>query len=717
MKTSTTPQNEDTPKTTQTKSTKKSAKSRAKSNKLEINNSSSSSKNATGNLSSSTTAAQLITHQQQNNQTNQLNIVTTPTTPTSSYMSGGGVFDASMPQHGSGGVSGGSGGRDELNTTSRSNHKSYAGLEPRSIKIIWEQHDQSDVELSGEVCARVAEDASYRLWELINNIKTYARHSGGSITYDLVNEVLRDSDVPPCLGAMDSDWDRIDYDGSYFFYSDKIIELRDEYQKDVTFNMPQGADFKCSWPMEDKHMENIRKYVPAFIYVALNASTDDLDAVLTEAAFSSLMGHCYRLILTKIIQIVAFKQSPDICQRCWRLLRALSSNPQCRDVDAREEYFHLAEILICQLLAPYESIKVQNSSVANEKTEDTSNQNNIKMEIDNLDADFMDHTQSTMDNLEGNSNGDNTEKIYKLQADMDEEEINCCNTTATNAGGSYQTSQYFASPVDAKIVDELCETLGHLAAINGYFQSECLYHIVRRLERFFEGRFISTERDYNYISRAMRGLIALGEYAFREFIPFLYKLKAEDIPETLWNDFTVSAVFLQGHDDIFLYEWLEFVCGGDKLQPFMSYQAQYYEKFLNYRYLRRKPATFKFNPKLGVRRLEWSTLAAAMCHGDDPNKALKPKPSIKEVFPDLKPINMNINRAGNIRFKFAGCRPVIIKGKNKFGLQTADLGQQNEKLLNGCGQNDILIAKRRLFKPLTNEKSMIPLCSYNFLNI
>lgn len=50
----------------------------------------------------------------------------------------------------------------------QSNHKSYAGLEPRSIKIIWEQHDQSDVELSGEVCARVAEDASYRLWELIN---------------------------------------------------------------------------------------------------------------------------------------------------------------------------------------------------------------------------------------------------------------------------------------------------------------------------------------------------------------------------------------------------------------------------------------------------------------------------------------------------------------------------------------------------------------------
>lgn len=174
---------------------------------------------------------------------------------------------------------------------------------------------------------------------------------------------------------------------------------------------------------------------------------------------------------------------------------------------------------------------------------------------------------------------------------------------------------------------------------------------------------------------------------------------------------------MQGPDDIFLYEWLAFVCGGDKLQPFMLHHAQYYEKFLNYRYLRRKAATFKLNPKPGVRRLEWSTLAAAMCHGDDPNKALKPKPSINEMFPNLKPINMKLNRAGNIRFKFAGCRPVIIKPKDKLGTQTSENSQQNDKSLNGCGQNDILIAKRRLFKPLTNEKSMIPLCSYYYLNI
>lgn len=106
---------------------------------------------------------------------------------------------------------------------------------------------------------------------IFQNIKTYSRHSGGVITYDLVNEVLKDSDVPPCLGAMDSDWDRIDYDGSYFFYSDKILELRDEYQRAMSFSVPHGPDFQCSWPVEDKHMDNLKKYVPSLIYGRLIA--------------------------------------------------------------------------------------------------------------------------------------------------------------------------------------------------------------------------------------------------------------------------------------------------------------------------------------------------------------------------------------------------------------------------------------------------------------
>lgn len=195
----------------------------------------------------------------------------------------------------------------------------------------------------------------------------------------------------------------------------------------------------------------------------------------------------------------------------------------------------------------------------------------------------------------------------------------------------------------------------------------------------------------------------------------------------------LSAVFIKGPDDIFLYEWLEYLCGADKLQPFLLYYArmylfivicyclltfyaiEYYEKFLTMRFLRRKMGTFKIYSKPGVRRLEWNTLAAAMCHGDDPNKALRPKPKINEVFPDLVSPNLQLNRAGNIRFKFAGCRPVIIKSKMPTNATISNSESNSLGILHR--HNDILIARRKLYKPLTNERRIVPLSSYYYLKI
>lgn len=53
---------------------------------------------------------------------------------------------------------------------------------------------------------------------ILQNLKTYTRHSGGRLTADLVNEVLKDSDVPPAVGAGNTQWDHIEYDGTYYFH-------------------------------------------------------------------------------------------------------------------------------------------------------------------------------------------------------------------------------------------------------------------------------------------------------------------------------------------------------------------------------------------------------------------------------------------------------------------------------------------------------------------
>lgn len=49
------------------------------------------------------------------------------------------------------------------------------------------------------------------------NLKTSARHSGGKLTVDLANEVLRDADVTPIIGVGNDNWDHIKYDSTYYF--------------------------------------------------------------------------------------------------------------------------------------------------------------------------------------------------------------------------------------------------------------------------------------------------------------------------------------------------------------------------------------------------------------------------------------------------------------------------------------------------------------------
>lgn len=120
--------------------------------------------------------------------------------------------------------------------------KTYVGISANSVRCIWEQYDSNETEINVDILPVLAEDASYRLWELGNvclihnfaqhldeviqfvfifqNLKTFTRHSGGKLTTDIVNDVLKDCNVPPVIGARagNSEWSRIEYDGTFFFH-------------------------------------------------------------------------------------------------------------------------------------------------------------------------------------------------------------------------------------------------------------------------------------------------------------------------------------------------------------------------------------------------------------------------------------------------------------------------------------------------------------------
>lgn len=62
-----------------------------------------------------------------------------------------------------------------------------------------------------------------------------------------MNDVLRDMNVDPVLGASNSFWEKIEYDGTYFFNYDEIVDLQEEYTKDLVVEEPGPIGLSITW--------------------------------------------------------------------------------------------------------------------------------------------------------------------------------------------------------------------------------------------------------------------------------------------------------------------------------------------------------------------------------------------------------------------------------------------------------------------------------------
>lgn len=203
-------------------------------------------------------------------------------------------------------------------------------------------------------------------------------------------------------------------------------------------------------------------------------------------------------------------------------------------------------------------------------------------------------------------------------------------------------------------------------------------------------------------------------------------------------------MFLRGKSDIFLYEYLQEVCG-DGLMPFMfQYEREYL--FLH----TKEPRDVMFNSSSPnpdyieakhqkLHRLREKANQSKHCYRIPPKLLLnvhskpchlKPPPTIHDFFPERN--EKQFPQSGQapssrFNFRFAGCRPVALKSNKArhttggrsssiFGMGVAQenndhgrdgLGhqqslKQNAGLLRGF-QAKVVIARRKLLRPDTNQ--------------
>lgn len=130
------------------------------------------------------------------------------------------------------------------------------------------------------------------------------------------------------------------------------------------------------------------------------------------------------------------------------------------------------------------------------------------------------------------------------------------------------------------VVEDLCRTIGLCAGHWGHLEQHLTYLMSKRVEKLSQEK-MSCPEYWESLYRIVCGLWSLGEYAFRELTIYFEKINPLIAPEYLNLVFARTAIFLRGRSDIFLYEYLQEMCG-DALLPFMNFYPGKCEVFLFY---------------------------------------------------------------------------------------------------------------------------------------
>ncbi|XP_055591721.1 uncharacterized protein LOC129743658 [Uranotaenia lowii] len=742
----------------------------------------------------------------------------------------------------------GSGNDGHSTSKDKGSYKSFAGFSSRSVKTIWEQHDKQETEVSSDVYTKLAEDTTYKLWELANNIKTYSRHSSGKVTYDLVNQVLKDCDVPPIVGANNEPWDRIEYDGVYFFNSDEVLDLREEYIKDVTMEQSNIPVLTTSWMSESAIAEDLVELYNNLCDAIYIGDEDCFEEAINILIYNPHVPSLMKLFLTKAIEMLGFEYTETTLSRSLQFLEALVRNNHMSHSDLTLELSLLSQIFVNLLLGPPNlvsnkilaatpmNIDLQPQSLGSQlqqphsinqngtesslgsgppsqstmdqsmgfnhstmvpmnilennlpgPSEDSNNSNsnvteellrsieNIKEGPDGIDinnikdeyealfsmvqglgkqeageepGDIVDNFQIKSEfNNEFNSSGTSfivqqnepslmsTEGNFDIKHEVEEKikpepimiedpdenvslqmsesttgEVNNHNST------TLESENIITMICNDYLVDSVSRVIGLCCGKWGFVEQECTFLLVERLQRFFDDKK-TIIIDYNWLSRALRALWSVGEFAFRELIPYLEQINPDMVPDFIHPYFNMAGIFLHGKGDIFLYEYLSEICG-DGLIPFMFQYEQYLEK----KYIKFHRIREKINQRSDIYRLKAKLVLKVQ---PKPSGHLKPPPTLSDFFPErtekLIPAIFS-GKAGSavpqprFNFRFAGCRPIVGSMKTvgfklrsrappPFGASLDSVSsvgiKQNEHKLRSF-HSKVVVAHRKLLAPDSN---------------
>lgn len=172
------------------------------------------------------------------------------------------------------------------------------------------------------------------------------------MSVDLVNTVLKDSNVPPILGANDSQWDRIEYDRSYYFPSDEIVDLSTEYSKDIIADDCGDVRLYTMWMSSLESPGPLKNFAEKLCNGIFNGLTDCVDYALEITENDPNIGCIVKLLLHSCCEQLMKDYSSDLLKRVIKFISAMTFNPYTRDGNIDGNLIVLAQLLLCVILGP-----------------------------------------------------------------------------------------------------------------------------------------------------------------------------------------------------------------------------------------------------------------------------------------------------------------------------------------------------------------------------
>lgn len=170
------------------------------------------------------------------------------------------------------------------------------------------------------------------------------------MTFDITNEVLKDSNCAPIVGSDDQPtWETVedDHKQSIFFNRDETLDLTDEFDRHITQENVNGPVFlTTSFLLDEKIDEDYIEFYNSICDSVFTGDEECEEEALNILSSSSHIAGLVKHFLIKWVDMIAVNYSNNILNRSIKFLLAIIRNPYTCNSDMNIELKHVCQLLV-----------------------------------------------------------------------------------------------------------------------------------------------------------------------------------------------------------------------------------------------------------------------------------------------------------------------------------------------------------------------------------